>query len=96
VLDIFEDILSKLGTDVNTWRPRIEHAQVFQPSDLERVGKLGGWSEHCLSLSVIGYYLITGKPWHIVIASVQPTQAYVHFSRGPCAMTSIPITEHPI
>ncbi|KAI0298997.1 amidohydrolase 3 [Multifurca ochricompacta] len=23
------------------WRPRIEHAQVFQPSDLERIGKLG-------------------------------------------------------
>jgi len=43
VLDIFEDILSKPGADVNTWRPRIEHAQVFQQSDLERIKRLGGW-----------------------------------------------------
>ncbi|KAH9986218.1 amidohydrolase family-domain-containing protein [Russula compacta] len=42
VLDIFEDILSKPGADVNTWRPRIEHAQIFQPSDLQRIGRLGG------------------------------------------------------
>ncbi|KAI0297936.1 amidohydrolase family-domain-containing protein [Russula brevipes] len=41
VLDIFEDILSKPGADVNTWRPRIEHAQIFQPSDLQRIGRLG-------------------------------------------------------
>ncbi|KAI0277880.1 amidohydrolase 3 [Russula aff. rugulosa BPL654] len=34
-------ILSKPGADVNTWRPRIEHAQVFQPTDLQRIGKLG-------------------------------------------------------
>ena len=42
VLDIFEDILRKPGADVNTWRPRIEHAQIIQPSDLERTRKLGG------------------------------------------------------
>ncbi|KAH9056815.1 amidohydrolase 3, partial [Lactarius vividus] len=41
VLDIFEDILRKPGADVNTWRPRIEHAQIFQPSDFERIGRLG-------------------------------------------------------
>ncbi|KAF8487054.1 amidohydrolase 3 [Russula ochroleuca] len=41
VLDAFEDILSKPGADVNTWRPRIEHAQIFQQRDLERIGKLG-------------------------------------------------------
>jgi len=41
VLDIFEDILRKPGADVNIWRPRIEHAQILQPSDLERIGRLG-------------------------------------------------------
>jgi len=46
VLDIFEDILRKPGADVNTWRPRIEHAQIFQPSDFERIGRLGGSSYH--------------------------------------------------
>lgn len=25
------------------WRPRIEHAQIFTPSDLKRIGELGGW-----------------------------------------------------
>jgi predicted amidohydrolase YtcJ len=43
VLDAFEYILNKPGADVNTWRPRVEHAQIFQPSDLERIGRLGGW-----------------------------------------------------
>ncbi|KAA1469512.1 hypothetical protein DENSPDRAFT_835150 [Dentipellis sp. KUC8613] len=41
VLDIFEDILSRPGVDVEAWRPRIEHAQIMQLSDLERIGKLG-------------------------------------------------------
>ncbi|KAF8494985.1 amidohydrolase 3 [Russula emetica] len=41
VLDVFEDILSKPEADVNTWRPRVEHAQVFQPRDLQRIGRLG-------------------------------------------------------
>ncbi|KAI0277876.1 amidohydrolase 3 [Russula aff. rugulosa BPL654] len=41
VLDVFEGILRKPGADVNAWRPRIEHAQIFQPRDLERIGKLG-------------------------------------------------------
>ncbi|KAI0255480.1 amidohydrolase 3 [Lactifluus subvellereus] len=45
VLDIFEDILSKPGADVDMWRPRIEHAQTFQPSDLERIGRLGVYSQ---------------------------------------------------
>src|SRR5579863_7219223 len=42
VLDVFENILRKPGADVNAWRPRIEHAQIIQPSDLERIGRLGG------------------------------------------------------
>jgi predicted amidohydrolase YtcJ len=42
VLDAFEDVLKKPGVDVDTWRPRIEHAQIIQPSDLERIGRLGG------------------------------------------------------
>ncbi|KAH9028940.1 amidohydrolase 3, partial [Lactarius hengduanensis] len=41
VLDIFEDILKRPGADVNTWRPRIEHAQIIRPSDFERIGRLG-------------------------------------------------------
>jgi predicted amidohydrolase YtcJ len=40
-LDVFEDILKKPGADANVWRPRIEHAQIFQPRDLERIGRLG-------------------------------------------------------
>lgn len=28
---------------MNTWRPRVEHAQIFQPRDLQRIGRLGGW-----------------------------------------------------
>lgn len=43
---------------MNTWRPRVEHAQVFQPTDLQRIGKLGGSFG---SLLVIGYYYST-KP----------------------------------
>jgi len=67
---------------VNAWRPRIEHAQIFQPRDLERIGKLGGWlaPHHC---DRPGVSLI--KPWPIVIASVQPTHAYVLCFRGSCA-----------
>jgi predicted amidohydrolase YtcJ len=51
VLDVFEDILTSkpltglLGfgpnTNVTEMRPRIEHAQIMQPSDLERIGRLG-------------------------------------------------------
>ncbi len=42
MLDIFEDILRKPGADVNIWRPRIEHAQIIQLSDFERIGRIGG------------------------------------------------------
>ncbi|KAF9562894.1 hypothetical protein CPC08DRAFT_706411 [Agrocybe pediades] len=41
ILDIFEDILENKGGNVSTWRPRIEHAQIFSPDDLKRIGKLG-------------------------------------------------------
>ena len=57
VLDVFENILSKPEADVDTWRPRVEHAQVFQPRDLERIGRLGGWF---LSLFVIRLLLNPG------------------------------------
>jgi predicted amidohydrolase YtcJ len=40
VLDIYERILNE-GTDVTEWRPRIEHAQIFAPEDLEKIGNLG-------------------------------------------------------
>lgn len=43
VLDIFEEIINGNETmDVADWRPRIEHSQVMQISDLERAGRLGG------------------------------------------------------
>ncbi|RDB23930.1 putative amidohydrolase YtcJ [Hypsizygus marmoreus] len=41
VLDIFEDILESRGGNVTEWQPRIEHAQIFAPADLERIGRLG-------------------------------------------------------
>ncbi|KAH8112103.1 amidohydrolase family-domain-containing protein [Phellopilus nigrolimitatus] len=39
VLDIFEDLLR--GANVTDRRPRIEHAQIMVPADLERIGRLG-------------------------------------------------------
>ena len=46
MLDIFEDILEghEGSANVTEWRPRIEHAQIMQLSDIERAGKLGGLS----------------------------------------------------
>ncbi|CAA7262098.1 unnamed protein product [Cyclocybe aegerita] len=41
ILDIYEDILEHRKGNVTEWRPRIEHAQIFAPEDLERIGKLG-------------------------------------------------------
>ncbi|KAF7321560.1 Amidohydrolase 3 [Mycena kentingensis (nom. inval.)] len=44
VLDVFEKILTEEAnagnTDVGAFRPRIEHSQILQPSDLERIGRL--------------------------------------------------------
>ena len=35
------------------WRPRIEHAQIFAPSDLKRIGELGGsYLLHSITISV--------------------------------------------
>ena len=42
ILNIYEDILERRGGNVSQWRPRIEHAQIFAPEDLIRIGKLGG------------------------------------------------------
>lgn len=42
VLDIFEEIIQSKSVNVTDWRPRIEHAQIMQLSDLERSGRLGG------------------------------------------------------
>ena len=44
VLNILEDIIRRENIDVATWRPRIEHAQIFTLSDIERIGRLGGKS----------------------------------------------------
>ncbi|KAJ7209692.1 amidohydrolase family-domain-containing protein [Mycena pura] len=45
VLDVFEKILAEEArsgdADVAAFRPRIEHAQILQPADLERIGRLG-------------------------------------------------------
>jgi len=41
ILDIYEGILTQNGGNVTEWRPRIEHAQIFAPSDLKRIGELG-------------------------------------------------------
>ncbi|KAF8797602.1 hypothetical protein BYT27DRAFT_7204413 [Phlegmacium glaucopus] len=41
ILDIYEGILTRSGGNVTEWRPRIEHAQIFAPSDLKRIGDLG-------------------------------------------------------
>ncbi|KAK2465124.1 hypothetical protein APHAL10511_002816 [Amanita phalloides] len=45
ILDIFEEVLEgeggKAKVNITEWRPRIEHAQIFSPTDLERIGRLG-------------------------------------------------------
>ncbi|KAF9478553.1 hypothetical protein BDN70DRAFT_879782 [Pholiota conissans] len=41
ILDIYERILKGSGGNVSEWRPRIEHAQIFSPADLDRIGRLG-------------------------------------------------------
>ncbi|KDR78376.1 hypothetical protein GALMADRAFT_266881 [Galerina marginata CBS 339.88] len=41
ILDIYENILERSGGNVSEWRPRIEHAQIFAPEDLKRIGRLG-------------------------------------------------------
>ncbi|EPQ55837.1 hypothetical protein GLOTRDRAFT_138603 [Gloeophyllum trabeum ATCC 11539] len=40
-LDIFEEVLRDAQGNASVRRPRIEHAQIMQSSDLERTGKLG-------------------------------------------------------
>ena len=42
VLNILEDLIQRENIDVTTWRPRIEHAQIVAPSDIKRIGRLGG------------------------------------------------------
>ncbi|KAF7375864.1 Amidohydrolase 3 [Mycena sanguinolenta] len=45
ILDVFDKVLAEEArngnSDVSAFRPRIEHAQILQPSDLKRIGKLG-------------------------------------------------------
>jgi hypothetical protein len=69
LLDIFEDILTRQGGNVTDWRPRIEHAQIMTPEDLERTGRIGGVSIQSVLMSVVLLIQLT------VIASVQPTHA---------------------
>jgi predicted amidohydrolase YtcJ len=71
ILDIYQGILTRSEGNVSEWRPRIEHAQIFAPNDLKRIGELGGW---CLLYSII---LQVRLKFDVssVIASVQPTHA---------------------
>jgi predicted amidohydrolase YtcJ len=71
VLDIYQGILTRSEGNVTEWRPRIEHAQIFAPNDLKRIGELGGWQ--LLYLIFLQVLLITYVS--LVIASVQPTHA---------------------
>jgi len=78
VLDAFEAALQVSNTNVSALRPRLEHAQIMMKADMERLGRLGGDYPCFLSFGA--------SPWLtiytivIVIASVQPTHAYVVFS----------------
>lgn len=71
ILDIYQGILAQSEGNVLEWRPRIEHAQIFAPNDLKRIGELGGWYLlYSITLQVrLNIYLSS------VIASVQPTHA---------------------
>jgi predicted amidohydrolase YtcJ len=42
VIDAFEASLKLTGANVTALRPRLEHAQIILPEDMERLGKLGG------------------------------------------------------
>lgn len=71
MLDIYQGILTQTEGNVSEWRPRIEHAQIFAPNDLKRIGELGGW--------YLLYSMILQARLKVcvssVIASVQPTHA---------------------
>lgn len=69
VLDAFEAALK--DANVSALRPRLEHAQILAQEDMARFGDLGGTS--CLNdiVSVGSHRYIA------VIASIQPTHAYV-------------------
>jgi predicted amidohydrolase YtcJ len=74
VLDILEDIIEGDGSgNLTDWRPRIEHAQIMQASDLERAGRLGGsfllWMATTFETELFNQCA--------VITSVQPTHACV-------------------
>ena len=60
VLDVFESI-SKDSSDKDVLvnrRPRIEHSQIMQTSDLDRAGKLGGKGSNCAAHSNETYVLL--------------------------------------
>lgn len=42
VLDVFESLLQGNASAARVRRPRIEHAQIMRPADLQRAGRLGG------------------------------------------------------
>ena len=68
ILDIYERILTTGGGNVTEWRPRIEHAQIFAPADLVRIGKLGGGlfraklSLKCIKSIVLSYRQCAAHP----------------------------------
>jgi hypothetical protein len=71
VLDAFEAALRDVN--VTALRPRLEHAQILKEQDIIRVGRLGGTSalSRLDQSTVLKVFCVT------VIASVQPTHAYV-------------------
>lgn len=80
-MDAFEASLK--GVNVTASRPRLEHAQLMTEADMKRLGRLGGQlSIHMLvaSKKLIGFE---------VIASVQPTHAYV---KAPAELDFLPNT----
>jgi hypothetical protein len=67
VLDALEAALEH--ADVPAIRPRVEHAQIMDPKDIPRLGKVGGMP----NLSACGK--TTADCGSAVIASVQPIHA---------------------
>jgi len=55
VLKIYEELLEEGGANVTERRPRIEHAQIFSPEDLEKIGRLGGTSLFLMSILSVAH-----------------------------------------
>lgn len=62
-----------IKANITEWRPRIEHAQIMTMKDLRRTSELG---------SKYQYACLRTANLVAVIASVQPTHAYVWLPGG--------------